>query len=114
MIRLMTVVAVVAAVIGGGFAAMAFSTHRRVEEFRIKFPPGATVSDLVGFAGKPNEIIRKGDPLEKGFRSSKIPKLDENTAVYFFGEEGLPYYNVYVLVDETKGEIISTEVDVLW
>lgn len=73
-----------------------------------------SLTELQSFAGEPNRVIRQGEPLNAARRSYIIPPLDEHTAVWFYPREGVPYFNVYVFVDEQTKSVIRADVENLW
>ena len=97
-----------------GLVSTFFSTRRLMAEFRTRLAPGMTLAELQGFVGRPPaRILHRGDPVERPNRSSAIPIIDENTAMYVYPKEGIPYYNVYVFVDERRGTVIRSDVQQL-
>lgn len=85
-----------------------------MDEFRTRIVPGMSVAELHRFARKPAHIVRRGEPLQAARRSYKLPVLDEHTAIHFYPKEGIPYFNVYVFVDEREGKVIRADIENLW
>ena len=90
------------------------STYRRMAEFRIRLSPGTSKTDLLSFAGRPREILHQGEPLQSARRSYTLPPLDNHTAIYFYPKEGMPYFNVYVLIDEQHSAVVRMDIENLW
>ena len=105
-----TIVALLIAGILPGFV----STHRRMAEFRTRIAPGVDVAELHNMAGNPKQIVRRGESLQGPRRSFIVPPLDEHTAIHVYRCEGLPYFNVYVFIDERQGTVIRSEIENLW
>ena len=82
-----------------------------MNEFRTKIVPGMALTDLLIFASKPEKILRRGETLRAARRSYTVPALDEHTALYFFPRSGLPYYNVYVFIDERQNKVAYSHVE---
>ena len=110
LIIIAAVLAVPALIVLSGFS----STHQRMERYHTQITPGMSVENLVSFAGQPNLVLRRGESLNRAHRSYIIPHLDEHTAIYFYPKEGLPFYNVYVFVDERHGAVIRSDIENLW
>ena len=85
----------------------------RIRSFRMKVQPGITVAALTNFAGKPDLVVRKDEALNRRARF-RIPSLDDHTAVYFYPEEGIPYFNVFVFVDEREMLVTTSVLERLW
>lgn len=111
-----------AAVIGAAFVfamvAGGIETSRRMDEIRSRVSPGMTVHSLHSFLGRPMEVFRPGGPPVRGVptHSSYIPPvLAPGTAIHFYAESGIPYYNTYVLVDESSERILQCDVvNAMW
>ena len=97
-----------------GLVSTFFSTRRHMAEFGTRLLQGMTLAELQGFVGRPPaRILHRGDPVERPNRSYAIPIIEENTAMYVYPNEGIPYYNVYVFVDERRGTVIRSDVQQL-
>jgi len=97
-----------------GLVSTFFSTRRHMADFRTRLAPGVTLAELQSFVGRPPaRILHRGDPVERPNRSYTIPTIDEHTAIYVYPKEGIPYYNVYVFVDERRGTVIRSDVQQL-
>jgi hypothetical protein len=93
---------------------MVVGTFQRMDQFHGQIRPGMTVAELLTVAGKPDVILHRDEPLNRARRSYVIPVLDDHTALYFYPKDGIPYYNVYVFVDERQGTVIRSDVENLW
>ena len=85
-----------------------------MNEFRSRISPGMSLTELHGFAGTPAKILHRGEPLQAARRSYTVPALDESTAIYFYPKEGMPYFNVYVFIDERRSAVIRSDIENLW
>ena len=97
-----------------GLLSIFVSTHQRMTEFRTRITPGMSVAELLAFAGQPNKVLHRGEPLGRARRSYILPPLDENTAIYFYPKEGMPYYNVYVFINEQQRAVTRSDIENLW
>ena len=89
-------------------------THKSMTQFRVRLLPGITVAELHNIVGRsPAKILHRGDPLQPPNRSYTFPIIDEDTAIYVYPKEGIPYYNVYVFIDERRGTVIRSDVEQL-
>jgi hypothetical protein len=111
--KLLIVIGIVALFAVGLFSPVV-STHRRMAQFRTRISPGMSVAELHRFAGTPAKILHRGEPLRAARRSYIIPTIDEHTAIHFYPKEGMPYFNVYVFIDERHGTVIRADVENLW
>jgi hypothetical protein len=111
--KLLIVIAIVALPVAGLFSGFV-STHRRMTEFRTRITPGMSITELRSFAGAPAKILHRGEPLQAAKRSYTIPVLDEHTAIYFYPRDGMPYFNVYVFIDERQSTVIRSDIENLW
>lgn len=109
-LALLFIIAVIA-LPGGAILSGFVSTHRSMAEFRTTIVPGMTLAELLSFAGKPEKILRKGEPLRAARRSYTVPALDDHTALYFYPRSGTPYYNVYVFIDERENKVVNSHVE---
>jgi hypothetical protein len=90
------------------------STRQSMTQFRTRLLPGMTVAELHNFVGgPPAKILHRGDPLQQPNRSYTFPTINEHTAIYVYPKEGIPYYIVYVFVDELRGAVIRSDVEQL-
>jgi hypothetical protein len=92
---------------------MIVGTFQRMDQFHGLIRPGMTVRELLTVAGQPDVIVHRDEPLMRARRSYVIPVLDDLTALYFYPKEGIPYYNVYVFVDERSRTVIRSDVESL-
>jgi len=90
------------------------STYRRMAEYRTRLSPGTSVTHLLNFAGRPMAILHQGEPLQAARRSYTLPPLDDHTAIYFYPKDGMPYFNVYVFIDERHSTVDRTDIENLW
>ena len=97
-----------------GFILAFYSTHRRMEEFRTRIVSGMSVRELRSFVGAPAQILHRGESLQAAKRSYTVPQLDEHTAIYFYARDGMPYFNVYVFVDERESRVLRCDIENLW
>lgn len=96
------------------FVSPFISGRRRMTAFRTRIQPGMSVDELLRFAGKPRAILHRGEPLRTARRSFTLPPLDEHTAVYCYPKDGVPYFCVYVFIDERRNAVSSCTIDNLW
>ena len=89
------------------------STYHRMSQFRTQISPGMSLPELHAFAGKPAKILHRGEPLQAATNSYAHPTIDEHTALSFYPKEGIPYFNVFVFVDEHQSTVIRSEVESL-
>lgn len=85
-------------------------THRRRAEIRSRVTPGMTVPELHKFLGKPMRIQRLGTPPVQIVGSYTPPALTPGTAIHFYADTGIPYYNTYVLVDEASARVLNCDI----
>jgi hypothetical protein len=110
---LLTVIAVILLPVAGLLSGFV-STHRRMAEFRTRIVPGMSIAALHSFAGTPAKIVHRGEPLRAARRSYTVPDLDQHTAIHFYPKDGMPYYNVYVFIDERQSTVIRSDIENLW
>jgi hypothetical protein len=89
-------------------------THQRMAGFYIQLKPGTKVAEVLSYAGQPRIILYQGQKLEAARRTYRLPTLDQNTSLYFYPKEGIPYFNVYVYIDERLGTVTRCDIENLW
>ena len=112
--RILVVIAAILMLSLLGFLSAFYSTHRRMEEFRTRVVSGMSVQELRDFVGSPAQILHRGESLQAARRSYTVPQLDKHTAVYFYPGDGMPYFNVYVFVDERESRVLRCDIENLW
>jgi len=88
-----------------------YSTHQRMVALRMQILPGMKLEEVQRFAGKPACVVRRDDPTWAAALSRKFPALDDHTIVYIYQKEGLPYFSVYVLIDERTNAVTRSVVE---
>ena len=90
------------------FLSVIYSTRQRMSEFRTRIQPGMSVAELVRFAGKPTMIVHQGESLGAATHSFLNLSRDHHTVIYLYSKEGLPYYNVFVFIDERRNVVTTS------
>src|SRR5579872_3666150 len=92
------------------FASIPIRTKSRIKAYKQLIKPGMRLDELTNVMGPADRIIGPDRHLDRAHRYN-IPPLASNTIIYFYPKEGLPYFNIFVFVDEVKGEVIDLVVD---
>ncbi len=89
-------------------------TNGRMKEIRSRISPGMSIAALKEFLGPPMSVGREGGLPVPVTRSYTPPALYSHMAIFYYSNKGIPYFNVYVLVDESSGLVIRSDVVNLW
>ena len=100
--------------VGYCLGGLAISGSQRMAIIRNRIMPGVGVTQVEEFLGKPSKIFHHGEPFDVATRSFRLPEIDPQTAVYFYSKDGVPYFNVFVFVNEPTLRVSRVEVENLW
>lgn len=92
----------------------ATSGSRRMTRLRSQIAPGMSITQIRELLGDPSQVLRQGEPLKAAHRSYQLPEIDEHTMIYFYPMDGIPYFNVYVLINEPTAMVTRVDIENLW
>ena len=87
---------------------------RQMSRLRSQITPGLSIAQLHELLGDPNQILHQGEPLKAAHRSYRLPHIDHHTAIYFYPEKGIPYFNIYVFINEPKAVVTRADFENMW
>lgn len=99
---------------GQHFGAVIKSGSAKMQRVRDQITPGMAVTELENALGEPRQVVRGGDHLSFANRSFQLPKLDQDSVIHVYCKEGIPYFNVYVIIDEPAAKVRQVEIENLW
>jgi hypothetical protein len=92
---------------------LVIETRQKMRRFEA-VSPGTKTNEIVRLFGKPSKVALAGDAIPGTRRHFELRTTPDGMLVYFYGREGLPYFDVYYLVDAKSGTVSKTVVENLW
>ncbi len=78
--------------------------------FRDEVKPGMALVELHALAGSPSRILDSIESIGTYSRTIRLERFEEGMTIHVYQEEGLPYFNVYVVVDENRRVVTECHV----
>jgi hypothetical protein len=97
-----------------GLVTKLLSGLSKMRKFGTAVPAGSATNEIVRLFGKPSHVVNGGDPVPGPRNHFKMTVVPENSILYFYGRDGIPYFQVFYLIDARSGKVTESVVDNLW
>ena len=93
---------------------MLFKTQSKMRKFKTAVSIGTGTNEIIGTFGKPTKVVPAGAPVPGPRNRFTMSVVPTNQVLYFYAGEGIPYYQVFYLIENDTGKLTDAVVDNLW
>ena len=93
---------------------MLFETQSKMRKFKTAVPIGTGTNEIILIFGKPTKVVPPGASVPGPRNRFTMSVVPANKILYFYAREGIPYFQVFYLIDSDSGKLTEVVVDNLW
>jgi hypothetical protein len=100
--------------LAAGPITLFFEGQSKMRKFKAAVPIGTGTNEIVRLFGKPTKVVPAGGSVPGPRKHFNMRLVPANRILYFYGRDGIPYFQVFYVIDTDLGKVTEAVVDNLW